>query len=168
MWRPAVALMAAMAASACRYQPSPVLLQGAAADIVALEGEWVGEYSSPDSRRSGSITLTIRAGTDTAFGDVVMRSPAGQAIVAADDPREHLQHAPSADVLRIAFVRVVGGMVAGQLEPYIAPDCQCVVHTVFQGTIHGNLVTGEYFTRAEAGLRQQGTWSASRRIAAIP
>jgi hypothetical protein len=165
MFRSVVALSLAIGASACRYQPTPVVLQGAPADIAALQGEWSGEYTSMDSRRSGSITLTIRAGKDTAYGDVVMTS-GGQGVVAADDPREHLRHAPSAEVLRIAFVRVTGGMIAGELEPYVAPDCRCVVRTVFQGTWSGNTVSGDYFTRGEGGLRQQGTWSASRRATA--
>jgi hypothetical protein len=166
MWKPAVAMAMAFGAIACRYQPTPVALQGAPADIAALQGEWSGEYSSPDSRRSGSITLTIRAGTDTAFGDVVMVTSGGQAVHAADDPHAHKLHSPSTDVLRIAFVRIFGGMVAGELEPYIAPDCGCRVNTVFQGTVHRNRVSGEYFTTGPGGLRQQGTWSASRKLVA--
>jgi hypothetical protein len=166
MWRTVVSLTLVLGAVACRYQPTPVPLLGDPADISALKGEWSGEYTSLDSRRSGNITLTIRAGKDTAFGDVVMVSSVGQAIVAADDPRVHLTHAPSPDVLRIVFVRVIGGMVSGELEPYVAPDCSCVVTTVFQGTVRSNTVNGEYFTHGAGGLRQQGNGSASRRLVA--
>lgn len=166
MWRSLVVLTLIFGATACRYQPTPVPLLGERADISALQGEWSGEYTSLDSRRSGSITLTIRAGTDTAFGEVVMTAPSGQAVRAADDPRVHSTHSPSTDVLRIAFVRIIGGMVSGELEPYIAPDCRCVVTTVFQGTARSNSVNGEYFTRDAGGLRQQGTWSAARRLIA--
>ncbi len=31
---------------ACRYQPTPVPLRGAAVDIGKLAGTWVGSYSS--------------------------------------------------------------------------------------------------------------------------
>ena len=157
----------AVASAGCRYEPSPVRLEGSASDIAALAGEWIGEYSSLDSRRSGSITFTIRAGRDTAFGDVVMVPSGGNAVMAADvDARVHAGHSVAPEVLRITFVRVFGGMVAGELEPYVAPDCACVVRTVFQGTVKSQTVSGEYFTSNGANLRQQGRWSAWRRTMA--
>jgi hypothetical protein len=159
----ALALLGLVGA-ACRYQPTPVVLQGTPADIAALHGEWVGEYSSPESGRSGSIVFTVVAGTDTAHGDVVMTTSRGQAIVAADaSSPEHARHSASPTILRIRFVRVFGGMVEGEMEAYIAPDCQCVVQTVFQGTVTQNMIEGDYVTRSESGLRQQGRWTVWRR-----
>src|SRR3989442_15893302 len=64
------------ALAACGASRSPVPLVGAATDVAALAGEWVGDYSSVESGRSGSISFTLRAATDSAFGDVVM-IPAG-------------------------------------------------------------------------------------------
>jgi hypothetical protein len=153
-----------LAAVACRYQPTPVVLQGSPADIAALNGEWVGEYSSLESGRSGSVVFNVVAGKDTAHGDVVMTTSRGQAIVAADaNSPEHARHSTSPTILRIRFVRVFGGMVEGEMEAYIAPDCQCVVQTTFQGTVKENMIEGDYVTRSESGMRQQGRWTVWRR-----
>ncbi len=148
--------------TACRYQPSPVTLRGRPPEIAALAGEWGGEYSGSQSGRSGSISLRITAGGDTAYGDVVMVSNIGQRLVAAHGEREHLAHARSADVLRIAFVRVAEGRVTGMLEPYVAPDCECRVTTSFSGTIQGDVVEGTFTTRGAGGLEQSGRWRVSR------
>jgi hypothetical protein len=148
--------------AACRYQPSPVTLRGSPPEIAALAGEWGGEYSGAQSGRSGSISLRIAAGGDTAYGDVVMVSNTGQRPVAAHGEREHLAHARSADVLRISFVRVAQGRVTGVLEPYVAPDCQCRVTTSFSGTIQGDVVEGTFTTRGSGGLEQSGRWRVSR------
>src|SRR5436190_12615057 len=58
--------------TACGASRSPVPLVGASADVTALTGEWAGDYSSAESGRSGSISFTLRAAGDSAFGDVVM------------------------------------------------------------------------------------------------
>jgi hypothetical protein len=155
-------LVAAVAVASCRYQPSRVSLQGSPPEITALAGEWNGEYSGAQSGRSGSITLRITAGGDTAYGDVVMVANTGQRPVAAHDPKEHLTHARSAEVLHVAFVRVAEGRVTGMLEPYIAPDCRCQVTTSFTGTVQGNVVEGTFVTRGPAGLEQVGRWKVTR------
>ncbi|HEX9610830.1 MAG TPA: hypothetical protein VF978_03000, partial [Gemmatimonadales bacterium] len=58
--------------AACAASQTPVPVIGAATDVEALAGAWVGEYSSAASGRSGSISFTLRAHGDSAFGDVVM------------------------------------------------------------------------------------------------
>ena len=40
--------------------------------LLAAVGEWVGEYSSAETGRVGSIVFTLAAGRDTAAGDVMM------------------------------------------------------------------------------------------------
>src|SRR5213596_221876 len=71
-----------LALSACGASRSPVPLVGGSTDISALTGEWAGEYSSAESGRSGSISFTLRAAGDSAFGDVVMIPRAwGRALV---------------------------------------------------------------------------------------
>jgi hypothetical protein len=156
-----VALLGASTA-ACRYQPSPLTLQGSPPEIAALAGEWAGEYSGTQSGRSGSISLHITAGGDTAYGDVVMVTNTGQRPVAAHQAGEHLAHARSADVLRISFVRVAQGRVTGLLEPYVAPDCQCRVTTSFTGTVGSDVIEGTFTTRGPGGLEQSGRWRVSR------
>jgi hypothetical protein len=155
--------VAVLSVVGCRYQPPPILLQGTPPEIAGLAGEWSGEYSGAQSGRSGSIVLRITAGRDTAFGDVTMVGDAGQRVVAADDARDHLAHARSADVLRITFVRVAEGRVSGALEPYTAPDCRCVVSTTFSGAVQGDVVQGTFVTRGASGLEQTGRWRVTRR-----
>ena len=147
----------------CRYQGPPVHLQGTAADLAALAGTWTGDYYSAESQRSGSIVFEIRAGSDTAFGDVAMVSPGGERLVAADGASGmHRHHASVTTALRIAFVAVSGGMVEGRLEPYIAPDCNCVVTTVFRGARAAEQMEGTYVTRSREGRVQEGRWMVRR------
>ena len=165
MSRPLIQLsLVTLALAACRYQPAPVPVRGSPGDIASLAGTWEGEYSSDESRRSGSITFTIRAGSDTAFGDVAMIPAVGAPLVAADAATHvHLQHVRAPELLRVTFVSVSAGLVEGALEPYVAPDCSCVVTTVFRGTAAGDRLTGEYVTQGDNGLRQRGRWSMQRR-----
>jgi hypothetical protein len=148
----------------CRYQPTPILLQGTATDVGALAGSWEGDYVGSESRRNGTITFTVQAGKDTAYGDVVMESSPGQRITAADvTSGAHAAHAQAPEVLRVTFVNVRGGFVEGVLEPYVAPDCQCVVTTTFRGALQGDTVKGEYVTTGHVSPRQTGTWSVRRK-----
>ena len=150
--------------AACRYQRTPVPLQGAPGDIGALAGSWEGEYFGAESRRNGSIMFTVQAGRDTAYGDVVMEVSPGQRITAADvTSGAHVAHARAPDILHVTFVNVRGGFVEGILEPYVAPDCNCVVTTTFRGTVQGDVVRGNYLTTGTVGLRQTGTWSVRRK-----
>jgi hypothetical protein len=167
--------MAAMAVSfatlaACRYNPTPVPLEASAADIEALAGRWEGTYQGQQSGRSGNIVFIIKAGKDTAYGDVLMFAESAgriQRVIAADvSTGEHVRHSPSSDLLRVSFVSVHGGVVEGALEPYIAPDCNCTVTTVFRGAVEGNSIRGEYLTTAHHGLRQTGKWSVKKSTAA--
>jgi hypothetical protein len=156
-------LVSLLGVAGCRYQPSPVTLRGSPPEIATLAGEWNGEYGGAQSGRSGSVSLRITAGGDTAYGDVVMVTNTGQRPVAVHGPAEHMAHARSSEVLRISFVRVAEGRVTGVLEPYVAPDCQCSVTTSFSGSVQGDVIEGTFTTRGSAGLEQSGWWRVSRR-----
>lgn len=159
-----LAAVSAILTAACTYAGTPVPMRGGASDIGALAGRWDGEFWSDESRRNGSLLFTIRAGTDTAFGDVVLTPTAFESVTAADakegDP-VHLRHSRAPEVLRIHFVTVRAGVIQGEIEPYIAPDCKCVVVTEFLGTVSGDVVEGTYTTRGP-GVRQEGRWSMRR------
>jgi hypothetical protein len=157
-----VAAMAALVAG-CSYNPSPVPLEGPASEIAALGGTWEGTYVGRESQRSGTIQLTITPGKDTAFGDVLMESPSDRQIIAADVASgEHFRHSRSPQLLLIKLVAVHDGMIEGMLEPYTAPDCQCVVNTIFRGSRTGERIAGEFVTRGAFGLYQTGTWQVRR------
>jgi hypothetical protein len=149
--------------SGCAYNPSPVLLEGSASAIAAMGGTWEGTYVGRQSQRSGTIYLTVRQGKDTAFGDVLMESRMDQPIVAWDVASgEHARHARAPQVLLIEFVAIQEDIVEGVMEPYVAPDCQCTVNTVFRGVRLGEEIEGEFVTRGPYGLYQTGTWKVRR------
>lgn len=155
-------LLGCLVLAACTYAGTPVPLRGSPVDISALAGRWDGEFYSDESRRGGTLMFTIRAGNDTAFGDVVLSAGITGPVVAADAKyAEHLGHSRAPDVLRVTFVAIQGRMVQGQIEPYIAPDCDCVVVTEFIGTLSGDVIEGRYDTRGP-GVRQEGRWSMRR------
>jgi len=142
-----------------------VPLVGRAADIAALAGEWVGEYSSNESGRSGSISFTLRAASDSAFGDVVM-IPAGWGRPLTPWRGESTPPAnqrPMSEVLTINFVRVEQGRVNGTLAPYADPQTGARLLTTFTGQLSGNTITGTYTTRLTSGETQKGRWTVQRK-----
>ena len=160
---PSVLLIVVIAA--CGASRSPVPIAGTASDLSALAGEWVGDYSSVESGRSGSISFTLRAATDSAFGDVVM-IPAGQGRPLLPWRGENMtgagQMSPST-VLTIRFVRVEAGHVNGTLDPYADPQTGERLFTTFTGELKGNTIAGTYTTRLPSGETQTGRWSVQRR-----
>jgi hypothetical protein len=164
MFRSAAALLT-LAFTACGASRTPVPLVGPAADIEVLAGEWAGDYSSAATGRSGSISFTLRAGGDSAFGDVVM-IPSGlgrplmrwrqQNVAGADQ-------SPASTVLTIRFVRVEHGHVSGTLEPYADPETGARLLTTFGGELKGNTIDGTYTTMLPSGETQTGRWTVQRR-----
>lgn len=151
--------------AACATSQAPVPLVGTAGDIASLVGEWAGEYSSAASGRSGSISFTLRAAADTAFGDVVM-VPTGLNRPLApwrEQPPGAVEQRSSSEVLTIRFVRVQAGHVSGTLAPYADPETGVRLLTTFSGELAANRITGTYTTRLPSGATQTGQWSVQRR-----
>jgi hypothetical protein len=152
-----------VAAVACQYRPTPISLQGEPSSIAALRGQWSGEYWGKVSERRGSLSFSIAATGDSAFGDVIMFSPQGQQIRPLDAAPQHRLHSASSQALRIDFVRVGASMVSGTLEPYIAPDCECQVSTTFTGNVQGDTIRGTFITNGRQGGNRDGNWMMTRR-----
>jgi hypothetical protein len=153
----------ALLASGCHVRSTPVPMSGDPSSITALAGAWTGIYRGTQTERTGSITFTIRANADSAFGDVLMQTPPGAPMVQpADDPAMHRLHARGPQLLAIRFVAVYGGEVEGALEPYIAPDCDCTVVTRFTGRVVGDTIRGTFVTRGALVGPQTGVWSVVR------
>jgi hypothetical protein len=156
--------VAALVLGGCAGNPAPVTVAGTPRDLAALAGEWNGEYNSAQTGRSGSIAFRLRAGTDSAWGDVVM-VPAG----AREPMQPHRDHegrdaTTATQVLTIRFVQIVGGTVNGVLDPYQDPECGCAVYTTFVGRVRGDRVEGEFVSRHSGhGGTFGGRWSAQRR-----
>ncbi len=163
---PLPTLLLALTLSACGASRAPVPLVGQSADISALAGEWSGDYSSAESGRSGSISFTLRAAGDSAFGDVVMVPAAwGRPLVPwRQENAIGSNQAPAAStVLTIRFVRVEHGHVSGTLDPYADPQTGARLLTRFSGELNGNTITGTYTTQLPSGETQSGRWSVQRR-----
>jgi len=150
--------------AACATNQPSVPLVGRSADVAALAGEWSGEYSSTESGRSGSISFTLGAASDSAFGDVVM-IPAGWGRPLAPWRGEAATPAarPMSEVLTINFVRVDQGHVNGTLAPYADPQTGVRLLTTFSGELSGNTISGTYTTRLPSGQTQTGNWSVQRK-----
>ena len=148
---------------ACGGSQSPVPVVGREADISKLAGEWSGEYSSGETGRSGSILFTLKSGTDTATGDVVM-TPRFAAAGPPQAGQPSPQVALASQAIDIKFVRVTGGQVSGSLAPYTDPTCNCPLHTTFVGRLVGDTLAGTYTSRHEnAQDMQQGRWRVVRK-----
>lgn len=156
-------VLLATALGACAASRPAVPVVGPAGAVTALAGDWSGEYSSAMSGRSGSITFTLRAAGDSAFGDVVMIP---QGMGRPVQPWQQAAGAPATpgpSVLTIRFVRVEGGTVSGTLAPYADPETGARLVTTFVGRLQGDTIDGTYTTRLPSGETQTGRWTVERR-----
>ncbi len=123
--------------------PAPVV-PVAGGDVSALAGKWVGEYSSTETGRSGSITFEFKSGGKVARGDVLMVPKGGFSAAPAAPGADPLLTMPQ--VLQISFVNAEGGVVKGTMDPYQDPSCKCEVVTTFVGRVSGDTIEGTFST----------------------
>jgi hypothetical protein len=156
----------AVIGTACHSTPcQPIPVTGEPADVRAMAGEWDGEYEADDHSRAGSIDFHLRAGSDTAVGDVLM-VPRGweRPNTGEDKPGAQMRESTPPTLLYIRFVRVSGGQVSGELERYRDPDCGCLLRTVFLGWLTGDTLSGQYLSyHQEGGPPDGGHWRAVRK-----
>ena len=163
VWVRAWSWPVALWVGACGISPSPapVPLEGAAGDVLTLAGEWSGRYWS-EGGGHGTLTFQLRAGSDTARGEVRMTfAPALE--LYGDQAEESLPRSPCT-TLDITIVRVRGATIRGSLAPYWDPDCDCRTRTVFEGEVMGDSVAGTYASRRESSdaPAESGRWFAVR------
>ena len=154
-------------AAGCTPMPT-VALQATPADLEILAGEWGGEYESAALGRRGSIEFKLKAGTDEAFGDVLM-VPRGRQLPYQPRPHYDVPDArtmPVSELLTIRFIRASDGSVSGMLDRYWDPDRECFANTTFRGRIGLGIVEGTFRTTFECGAGEAtGTWTATKRRA---
>ncbi|MFL5617465.1 MAG: hypothetical protein ACJ79A_03615 [Gemmatimonadaceae bacterium] len=156
------ALVVALAAG-CRTTPqASVQLQGDPGSLARLAGSWAGQYWGGAGGRGGSLSFTLRSGSDSLYGDVTMVDPRGQPIRAADPQGVHAMHVGSPQQLRIDFAAVRADSIRGVLEPYIGPDCQCTLNTTFFGQVRGSEIKGTFQTRSGGRMQADGSWEMKR------
>jgi len=155
--------LAVVIALGCRTAPQmPVRLQGDPGSIARLAGSWTGEYWGGAGGRGGSLSFTLRTGTDSLYGDVTMVDPHGQQLRPADPMDVHVRHVSSPQRLRIDFVAADADSIRGVLEPYVAPDCECTVTTTFTGRVVAGRITGSFRTSAGGRPQAEGSWEMKR------
>ena len=139
----------------------PVSVSGAPASVAALAGHWTGNYRLSDWARHGIVTFDLPPGDTLAAGSVLMQAPS-QAMADGSAPHAGQAHAAGPE-LSVKFVQVANGMVRGQLDPYIDPDCACPVLTVFIGRQEGDRIEGTFTIRNTiSGDTRTGIWSVER------
>lgn len=148
----------------CASTPDWVPLSGSRETLHELEGRWIGTYDSRETGRSGRIVFELSAESDSAFGDVLMRteSPFG--------PREfedewETRTLPRQEVIAIDFVRAEQDQVKGVLHTYRDPRCGCRLQTVFIGTVEGDRIEGtftSYSLDRNNEVHGRGVWRVGR------
>lgn len=154
-------------ATACAPMPT-VALEGTPADLEILAGDWKGEYDSAALGRRGTIEFKLKAGTDEAYGDVVM-IPRGQRTPYEGQPYGEAPVPPgmkSSELLTIRFIRASNGRITGMLDRYWDPDRNCYANTVFHGYAAIGTVEGTFKTTFECGAGEAtGSWHVARQSA---
>lgn len=150
---------------ACAPVISRTPVHGSASAISRLAGEWSGDYSSTESGRSGAIQFRLRAGADTAEGDVIMtprQDPNASDVMARSLPT--LPYTAVSPAITIRFVAVGGDQVSGELDPYRDPECGCALKTTFSGQVRGNVIEGTFQSQGDGfhHLPANGKWRVTR------
>ena len=111
--------------------------------------------------RPRAADVRLRAGADTAEGDVIMQSHTDADPSVPDPSRASWDAARTNDeVLSIRFVFVTDDEVSGVLNPYRDPDCGCTLTTTFRGTLRGNVMEGTFHTEGSgiSHMPADGRW----------
>ena len=154
----------------CRMPPAgaPIPLEGGERELAALAGSWTGGYRSDRGGGHGTIVFHLKAGADTARGQVEMTfAPALELYgdeVACELPRE------PCTTIDIAVVRVEDGTIRGTLAPYWNPACDCRTVSVFEGRRTDGRIAGTFVTGREGGeaVLSTGRWQVERAGQASP
>lgn len=149
----------------CATTPPGTEISSSDFDLLPLVGVWRGNFNSSQTGRAGTIAFTLRAGESSAKGNVVL-IPRPDSLLTPEE-REALENVASAGraVVPITFIRKEGGSLNGTLDPYRAPDCDCMVTTTFEGTFtDASTIAGTYTTvPSKAGSSvTSGTWKVTR------
>jgi hypothetical protein len=158
-------VLALLAACHAGPQATPVPVEGTPSDLSALTGTWIGSYRSEVTGRHGSVTFRLRAGEDTARGEVEMTFSPALALYGQTRPAdEQPAGGEFCRTIDIAIVRVKGNQIRGTLAPYWDPDCDCRTRTVFEGEVGREHIAGRFTSQRETDAAHPvtGEWFADR------
>ena len=157
MKRMTLSALIAAALLACSSNPKPISMMGAPEDLTLMVGSWIGTYDADDGTRSGTIQFELDRDADTASGRVVMYF----GVVDPASPPE--QQGIQSLRLAISFIQLGGGFVSGRLTPYQDPSCQCLIETLFQGKLEGDVIEGTFSSHGVSEhLLRSGKWMVHR------
>ena len=158
-------LAVVLSAAGCTPVIMKTPVNGPPIAVARLAGEWQGDYSSAESGRRGVIAFRLRAGSDTAEGDVIMQSrdesdPTAPNVSGVPWDAVRTTHQP----LAIRFVFVSDNEVSGMLSPYRDPDCGCMLTTTFRRTLKGDVIEGTFRSEGDGFLHipAAGQWRVKR------
>ena len=155
-------LTAALLGAACAPVIMKTPVSGSTSSVSRLVGDWQGQYTSVESGRRGIISFHLKAGADTAEGDVIMQASGDADPSAPNAPPNTIQ--PADQALSIRFVFISANEVSGTLNPYRDPTCGCALTTTFRGTITGNEIKGTFHSEGNGlwHMPADGTWWVKR------
>jgi hypothetical protein len=172
--RTLAATLLAAAALSCSSAPKsvapPIGMEGEPKALEALVGRWEGTFQNPVTGRTGTIVFEVFSGKE-AHGDILMIPPGSSEPLrpaAKPSAEETLRTMPK--VLEINFFEAAGKGLTGTVGPYEDPECQCLGHTTFEGTLRGDSIAGTFQTEhLDADKRPDpsrpitsGTWRVVR------
>ena len=161
--RAIVLALTAVSALACVTLPRPVSMANRPTDVLLLEGEWRGDFTSDDGQRGGTIVFSLAVNNDSARGPAVLKpvayvpTPSGASAVTRTEPRATV-NSP------MHFVTVTDGVVAGTLPAFFDADRLTIVQMTFVGRMRSwNVIEGTYITLGtSARVEERGTWRVMR------
>ena len=160
MSRVSLVVATALLGGSCSWQGTPVPIVG---PTESLEGEWEGTYSSQQTDRTGSILFRLKAGTDSAYGDVVMIPAQAEEVKPPTSDLVPQAHQRTPRLLRISFIKCEPGKVSGRLDTYQDPETGERLFTTFEGWQRGEEFRGTFSTLYPGtGRRVAGEWWAKR------
>lgn len=161
------ALLAPILALACAQSPGPASLSPSSADILALQGEWVGTFNADGQHgRSGALLFNLDSTEDVAQGCALMRVAGRETAEALPLDGDLWSHIPPQRQLLVTFVRGADGEVIGNFAVFPDPVCGCDSTLRLTGRMRGNVLEGTYVMEHVNGAeRTLGKWRVVRHTA---
>ena len=149
----------------CQSSQRPVNVYGQSVDLILLQGEWKGDYSSKDTGRSGTIEFILSADKDKAYGDVMMIPRGSGEPYHPVGYRDKVKVDPQFPELQsIRFVEILNGKIRGELAPYWDPEMQRQMYTFFEGELEGDTIQGTFESRIDQSpIYFYGQWKVYRK-----
>jgi hypothetical protein len=139
-------LLAVTLATGCASSLTTIPVKGKDTEVFRMRGEWLGEYTNDAAGRTGALRFNLRAGRQTADGEITMKLASGES-----------------RTLKVAYLKVDGDQLHGKVDQYMDPDCKCTVEAEFSGTVEGDSVDGTFTVKLVAsGQELPGSWHAER------